>query len=396
MVKYLNISSGNIANIILTILIIPVNIYCEEWVKIGVLGLFHPREVIVTSQTEIPLDVRLDNNEILFMGNNDLHVKYINGKIKIEIGGIGKDYMVSKYTASLNISAPSGFWDVAEFTITIPGKMTRKYSGKLDILRGDDELVLINQVPLERAVEIITFSEMKGKKNRQLLSAFSIVVRSFLKSGIEQHPNDPYDFCDNTHCQLYFGEMEAVYPSLLLEETRGMVLTYEDEIIPPFYCHSCGGHTASSRVVWGMDYPFIIPVNCPYCQESNENQWEAFLPLRQVETLAGSYIQGVAIEEDPASGVVKNVVFTNDGDVTTLRGDQLRIRIGSHLGWDKVLSNRYSIELVGDSLKFKGKGKGHCLGMCLYGSSALSEMGRNYAEILNYYFPNAIIKNTQN
>jgi stage II sporulation protein D len=46
----------------------------------------------------------------------------------------------------------------------------------------------------------------------------------------------------------------------------------------------------------------------------------------------------------------------------------------------------------GNKYIFKGKGFGHGVGMCQWGSIKLSKQGINFKEILNFYFPKTEIK----
>ena len=56
-------------------------------------------------------------------------------------------------------------------------------------------------------------------------------------------------------------------------------------------------------------------------------------------------------------------------------------------------SSDFTIQKVGDRYRFLCKGKGHGIGFSQYGGNVLAKNGKNYAEILNYYFPAMILDN---
>lgn len=50
-------------------------------------------------------------------------------------------------------------------------------------------------------------------------------------------------------------------------------------------------------------------------------------------------------------------------------------------------SSNFTIQKIGDELRFLCKGKGHGLGFSQYGGNELVKKGSTYAEILEIYFP---------
>lgn len=55
-------------------------------------------------------------------------------------------------------------------------------------------------------------------------------------------------------------------------------------------------------------------------------------------------------------------------------------------------SNFEIFENENNTVKFKGKGFGHGVGLCQWGSIYLSNIGTNYIDIIQHYFPETEIK----
>ncbi|MFA5250444.1 MAG: hypothetical protein WC371_03440, partial [Parachlamydiales bacterium] len=58
-----------------------------------------------------------------------------------------------------------------------------------------------------------------------------------------------------------------------------------------------------------------------------------------------------------------------------------------------VPSNDFTIEAKGRDLLFKGFGKGHGVGLCLYAASQMAQNGEMAVKILSKFFPGTYIVN---
>lgn len=68
-----------------------------------------------------------------------------------------------------------------------------------------------------------------------------------------------------------------------------------------------------------------------------------------------------------------------------------RFAVGRALGWDKLRSDLYQEEDLGDRLVFRGRGQGHGVGLCQAGAEIMGEQGRSYREILAFYYPGTAV-----
>ena len=75
-----------------------------------------------------------------------------------------------------------------------------------------------------------------------------------------RHRREQFDLCSDTHCQVYRSPQQ--YPSRLKivaeaasVETRGVVITHENQPIQALFHSDCGGHTSDAGTVWGGPTP---------------------------------------------------------------------------------------------------------------------------------------------
>ncbi len=66
------------------------------------------------------------------------------------------------------------------------------------------------------------------------------------------------------------------------------------------------------------------------------------------------------------------------------------------LGYNKLKSTMFDISYVNGDYIFTGKGHGHGVGMCQWGTRQLASQGSNYKKILMHYFPLSRLENLKN
>jgi stage II sporulation protein D len=67
----------------------------------------------------------------------------------------------------------------------------------------------------------------------------------------------------------------------------------------------------------------------------------------------------------------------------------LRFAVGRTPGWMTLKSDWYDVAAQGDRFIFTGKGVGHGGGMCQIEAAEMARQGKNYHEILAFYYPGA-------
>lgn len=145
-----------------------------------------------------------------------------------------------------------------EFTLRIPGRIERRYRGRLDLVRDHDEVVPVVTMDLETAVASIVAAESPPGAGIESLRAQAIVARSFLLAAHGRHAYA--DFCDTTHCQFLREPPAGGSPAdRAARTTAGMVLQYQGRVIEALYSADCGGRT---RALESGPYPYFS-IQCP-------------------------------------------------------------------------------------------------------------------------------------
>jgi len=133
------------------------------------------------------------------------------------------------------------------------------YHGKLMIKNINGKLTVINDIDLENYLKGVVPSEMSPSWEFEALKAQAIAARSFALANLGKQSKWGYDLKDNTEDQAYGGaSAETNITNKAVEETHGLVLTYDMKIISAYYSASAGGMT--STTAWSGSAPYLRSV----------------------------------------------------------------------------------------------------------------------------------------
>ena len=160
-------------------------------------------------------------------------------------------------TRAVRVTGPTG--QAADLQLSVPGRITRRFHGRLDVILDGSELVPVVSMDLETAVASVVAAEQIGSTPPEALKAQAVAARSFFIAARRRHHG--FDFCDTTHCQFLREPPAADHPAArAARETAGLVLAFRGAPIPAFYSASCGGRTRTLAEA-GLDaadgYPYF-------------------------------------------------------------------------------------------------------------------------------------------
>jgi len=321
----------------------------EKQVRIGVLGLFHAKEIVVSPVLGVPLQC-----------SAGVESWPVSAPVHVELQEVK---LMKVATAERPVAGPfvcdNGLGGAAELVVTVPGKISRRYNGKLEISTERHELRVVIAMELETAVASIVAAESVPRAPMEALKAQAVAARSFLLAGQGRHGS--FDFCDTTHCQFLRSPPASQTPVFQATlATRGLVLAYKDEVFAAMYSASCSGrtHTLEELGIRARGYPYFS-VTCDYCRRHPE-KWVTKIDSADAANLAPT--------------------------------ERSRLNLVRKLGWKAIPGNSYSSRTEGGVVILEGVGIGHGIGLCQRGGAAMARGGASFQQILEHYYPNAEIK----
>jgi hypothetical protein len=318
-------------------------------VRIGVLGLFHPRQLTLQASRKEAVVIQAASRTFILEPGSRMaaSLRISDDALLVEFG----DLVVR--TAEIHAVGRNG--GAVSFLLTVPGKVTRAYRGTLVAKASRSEVVPIITMDLETAVASAVAAESDSDEPPETLKAQAVVARSYFSAGGGRHRD--FDFCDLTHCQFLREPPAQESPAAVAaRETRGLVLTFEEKPFAAMFSRSCGGHTRTPVSVGlpGDRYPYFS-VFCEFCYKS---------PYRWTRKMSSQ-------------------------DAALLgKGEPGRLAVDRRLGWNAVPSNNFTARQEGGQVILEGAGQGHGIGLCQRGARAMAEEGSSFQQILNHYFPN--------
>ncbi|MFA6989864.1 MAG: SpoIID/LytB domain-containing protein [Candidatus Gastranaerophilaceae bacterium] len=203
--------------------------------------------------------VAVSNNGVILNGETNQSIVTIRPMSK---------YILQKYKNKIAVSINNRFYDLGTDKIIIQsgssGFISTKnkwYRGNLLVVNNGQGLTFINDVPLEYYLLGVVPSEMPSRWNTEAHKAQAIAARSYALANLGKRANKGYDLTDTPADQAYGGaSSETQKTNNAVIETQGLVMTYNNKIIPAYYHSSSGGHTLNSAEVWNKNLPFIHSV----------------------------------------------------------------------------------------------------------------------------------------
>ena len=172
----------------------------------------------------------------------------------------------------------------------------REYPGALEIVTSGENLVVINDLPLEDYLAGAVKAEAGDKMPMEMLKAQAIVARTYAAYHRQLNESKPYHIVASTAHQQYLGHVPDDSPAwTAVRETEGRVMRLGGALFPAFYHTDSGGHTEDPRVVFGTgNMPALKPVRVDFASQSTAFRVEARRsPVRAGRALAeGRHLGG--------------------------------------------------------------------------------------------------------
>jgi len=259
----------------------------------------------------------------------------------------------------------------------------------------------VENIELDNYLYGVLSSEMPVSFNEEALKAQAVVARTYTIYQVSNggKHGDIADVCDSSFCcQAWMSkenrmarweesEREKNWNKIVtaVNSTKGKIILYEGKPINALFHSNSGGKTELALNVWGGDYPYFQSV-----ETSGEENYSSYSSVVQInkndlitkmKNLYSDFSINfkekncIEILETTDSGRVKNIKIGNK----ELSGVDLRMLLG-------LKSTNFSFEIVEDTIIFNIIGYGHGVGLSQCGSDYLANNGKNYEEIIKYYY----------
>jgi len=142
----------------------------------------------------------------------------------------------------------------------------KPYRGRIEVFANTrGALTVVNVIGLEDYVKGVVPNELSagGYPLIEAHKAQAIAARTYALRNRGQFTSQGYDLLPTTRSQVYRGlTSENALSSRAVDETRGMVATYNGEPINALYTSTCGGRTEDAANIFNDEVPYLKGREC--------------------------------------------------------------------------------------------------------------------------------------
>ena len=271
---------------------------------------------------------------------------------------------------------------------TDENSQTSQNSGQNAVIENEDEF--------EEYIVGVVAAEMPALYEKEALKAQAVAARTYAIRNIQsgntvddliKSGGQAYNSVDKKkkkwgdNFDTYYNKIKSA-----VDETRGEIMVYNGEPILAAFHAISSGRTETAENVWENEEPYLKSVESP--MDTTAEDYTAQVVMTEEEVISklqaqkpelsvakGGFASQTQVIERSEAGYIQtiqigNVVFT---------GREVREILG-------LRSSDLTITQKGQDVIFTTKGYGHGAGMSQYGANCLAQEGKNYKEILEYYY----------
>lgn len=259
----------------------------------------------------------------------------------------------------------------------------------------------IEKFPLERYVVGVVAAEMPADFELEALKAQALAARTYIvkqmmseaKLGVPEGAT----VTDTVNHQVFRNEedlkkdwksdydwkLKKVQEAVIA--TKGQILTYEGSPIYTTFFSTSNGYTENSEEYWSDSYPYLRSVESPWdIKESPKFNNQVVMSIAEFEQKLGVKVSGKQTIGEIIETTSGKRVAKVDFNGKTLTGKDIREKL-------ELKSSDFSWLKKGDHIVINTKGYGHGVGMSQYGANGMAKEGKNYEQIVKYYYKGVTI-----
>lgn len=221
---------------------------------------------------------------------------------------------------------------------------------------------------------------------KEAIKAQSVIARTQLVAAEEKGEDSTDGFSTMELQELWGDQFDNYYQMLqsLIEETTGKVIRYQGKCIYAAYHQASAGNTRDMSEYYEKSaMPYLSSVSC------------------HEDTVSEGYLNVFFWEKEEFLALCKNAfpeeAITGGNDIEVIKRDSasyvLQVQVGQTLYEGEEFRKKlnlpsacFEITLMEEDVRIVTMGRGHGFGLSQHMAGELAEQGKNYQEILQYFY----------
>jgi stage II sporulation protein D len=354
-----------------------------EVISVRVLSQSKAKEIVFAPETGSYFVIADGKNLLLLDVQNALKLSIVHDSIEVKSfeKNWGKFLSVKLYSPDQEKSF--------KVKCLNPERKPRFFNDNLTVTIEDDVLRLINESLLDNYIAGVSEAESGAYSQIEFYKVQAILARTYALSHISKHQLEGFNMCDQVHCQAFAGKSNEAKIIQAVNATRGKVVVDEDmNLITAVFHSNSGGQTVNSEDIWGKPTTYLRSVvdtfsykmpNARWTRKIATQDWLDYLKIKHNYPVADSVARWQALH------------FKQESRKVNLEYGFVKVPLKNVRADFQLKSTFFSLDTVGDTVVFSGRGFGHGIGMCQEGAMRMTKTGSNYKDVLNFYYQNVHI-----
>ncbi|MEE2912417.1 MAG: SpoIID/LytB domain-containing protein [Planctomycetota bacterium] len=301
----------------------------------------------------------------------------------------------------------------------VDGNKSKSITGRVEFFPREDissqAFDVVATVPVERYLPGVLAGELYAHWHPTTFAAQAIAARSYaIAHHLQRSKISHYDVSDDTSSQMFLGDVPLEVAHRAVAETSGLVLSWNNTVIPAYYSACCGGIAATATdAISDSALHDITPLfgheGNDSCMSLEVHSWFTKRDARTLRKRLNACSQSMQLPEldlirsirsiDPSEENAhgrpnKLVIVDRQRKAVEVRTRDLVRAVNASVASlpappQTIMSSFLSGKKNGSDVAFEGYGMGHGVGLCQYGAQELAGRGRTFEDILSWYYPQA-------
>ena len=261
---------------------------------------------------------------------------------------------------------------------------------------------IVREMEISQYLKEVVSAEMPAEFHIEALKAQAVAARTYLinrknafADSEKPECHKGADICtDSTHCKAWISEARRrelwgdmaeenwQKISRAVDETTGVIITYNEEPISAVFHSTSSGMTENSEDVWGGDVPYLKSIKSEGDKVSPKYSSMNSFTVDQFKNLVEAKVSGT----DWQKGIYSDILRSDAGGIISIKLGGVKVKGTEFRNIFSLRSTNVELIESGEKIDMSVKGYGHGVGMSQYGANYLANQGMGYEEILKTYY----------
>lgn len=248
-----------------------------------------------------------------------------------------------------------------------------------------------NKENREQLISILA-KEIDINSEKEAMKAQAVIVRQNYNYALE-NGTEPEEGLSVQEMMTQFGEnnFSVQYEKLaqFIDETAGTQVSFAgDMVMLPYHAVSAGKTRSAKEISEKTAFPYLVSVDSTFDVPAENYLKVVYFEKTEFLAQLEQIFTGVVFSDEDiltqltidGRDSASYVTSVSAGGIT-VSGEDFRKRLGLN-------SACFSLGEADGKIRIVTKGLGHGFGLSEWGANELAKQGKNYIDILKYYFPN--------